>query len=109
MPQPLLEHGKHILIPAAVGIDQPVGGQPRLRQCRSEQVAAAADPEHCSAAGAGSRGNSGNEQSGRGIVVETAGAAADFMERRDRQPLPRQPQVDLRNAECKAVGRCVAA
>lgn len=109
MPQPLLEHGKSLLIPAAVGIDQLVGRQPRLSQSGSEQVAAAADPQHCSTVAAGSRGNSGNEQSRCGIVVKATGDAAAFMERRYRQSLPSQPPVNLRNAKCKALNRRVAA
>ncbi len=46
VPQPLLHHRQRILVPAAFGVDNAVGRETGLRQSRSEQVAAAENPQH---------------------------------------------------------------
>lgn len=105
MAQPFLEHRQHVLVTATVGVDHAMRREACLRQRRSEQVAAGADPQHGPAAATKPCGNASDEQGGGGVVVEAAPGPANFVQGGDHKPFSDQLAVDRANAERKAA-RC---
>jgi len=100
----LLHHRKHLLVVAAIGIEQPVGREPRSSEPGREQVAAALRPKHlppCPRLDGEAGGERGEEQ-GRGAFVVQPGAGRRGLVQPVRQPAPGQALVDVQDAEGQA-------
>ena len=77
MSKTFFDHCQRFVVVAALGIEEPAGRQPRLGERRSEQVAALDYPQHHSVQAGG---NSGCEQTRRGIVAGRTGRSRNFMQ-----------------------------
>lgn len=98
MPQALLHAGEHDLVVPGLDIDHAVGRQPRLRDCRSEEVRPRNAPEDL-AFGAG--GDAGAEERGRGAIDCAVTAAGHLMQRATREATAGESRVQLGNSERK--------
>ena len=77
MPQALLEAGEYALLVANLGIDDPVGVEPRLCHCRGEKIASRYAPQDL--AGRPCH-DAGGEQRCRGTMNRTIATAGNLVE-----------------------------
>lgn len=101
MPKPFFDHRQRLVVIAAFGVEEAVGGKPRLIQCRGEQIAPPDHPQH-HAFQPGS--DSGGEQARRSIVAGRARRPRNFVQRRDRKAAA-QLRVHRFHPERQALGR----
>ncbi len=96
MAQPLLHQCEHFGVIGRLGIEHPLGREPRLGDAGREQVAPADDPQHRSP---GARGDPGKEQGGSGIVAYAWARARHLVQRIESQPRRRQLGIDRPDPE----------
>ena len=100
MAQPFLHHRQKLGIVAAIGIENPVWGQTRQSEGRSEQVAPGERPQHLSTDCSGkSACRRREEQRGGGFVARPFSRRCSLVQRRGEAPSS-EPIVHLRDSEC---------
>lgn len=100
--QAFLHDGKHILVTAAFGLDQPVRSQSGLRQTWSEQVTPAQRPQHRAPFGRGARGKAGGKQERSRVVADAGTRPCHFVQRTKHDAAARDPAVHRVHAERQA-------
>lgn len=96
VPQPFLHQREQLGIVAGLGIEDSLGGKPRLIQAGREQVATPDHPQHRPP---GARRDPGHEQGGSGIVAKARARGRYLMERIESEASRRQPRIDRPHAE----------
>lgn len=104
MAQTFLHAGEHRLLVAHLGIDHPVGMQPRLRQRRGEEIAPGHAPEHLSRCASG---DAGSEQGRGGAMHGAVAAARNLMQRAQRQTTAGHLAVHSLDAERQDAARAL--
>lgn len=96
MPQSLLETGKDGRLVTCFDIDDAVGIEASLRQCRRKKVGLRDAPEHLAF---GTRENAGREQGGRRAIDDPLRAAGDLVQCPAGQTSAWQPRIDCVDSE----------
>ena len=96
MAQALLEAGEYALLVANLGIDDPVGVEPRLSHCRGEEIAPGYAPQDLASCPGH---DAGDEQRCRRTMNRTIAPAGDLVECAPSQAAAGQPCVDRLDAE----------
>lgn len=95
--QSLLHDGEGILVASRVNLYEPRRRDARLAQRRGEEVGVRHDPEDRRLAG--SRGDAGREQRGRGVVGKARGRTRHLVECGGDDSASREPPINFRYSE----------
>lgn len=101
MAEAFLDHRQRLVVIAAFGIEEAVGGKPRLIQCRGEQIASLEHPQHHAFQPGG---DPGGKQGRCSIIAERAARARNLVQRRRHKAAP-QLRIHCLNPERQSLGR----
>lgn len=96
MAQPLLHQRQYLGIVRRLGIEDPLGREPRLVEAGREEIAAPHHPQHRAP---GARGHPRQEQRRRRVVAHARRGSRHLVQCIKPHPAVRQPRIDAVDAE----------